>query len=54
MSNKLHTSNPIDMYKIGNATKNAVQSFENGIVQEHNYLEKVNSSLKSRKQKNKN
>ena len=54
MSNNLHVNNPVDLARVGNFTKNAVESFENGIIKEHNYLEilkikiinKIKSSMK--------
>ncbi|MEN8077681.1 hypothetical protein ABFP60_12030 [Clostridioides difficile] len=45
MSNNLHINKPSDLAKVGNFTKNAVESFENGIVNEHNFLEKVDNNL---------
>lgn len=47
MSNSSRNNNFSNIAKVGNFTKNAVQSFENEIVTEHNYLEKVNSNLKN-------
>lgn len=47
MSNSSNNNNLSNLAKVGNFTKNAVQSFENGIVNEHNYLEKVNNNLKN-------
>lgn len=41
----------IDMKAIGNYTKDAVQHFENSIVEKTNYLEKVDSELKKNKDK---
>ena len=51
MSNTLHVNNPVDLARVGNFTKNAVESFENGIIKEHNYLEKVNKNLKNKNNK---
>lgn len=45
MSNNLNINKPSDLAKVGNFTKNAVESFENGIVNEHNFLEKVDNNL---------
>ena len=45
MSKSSNTNNTYSMSKIGNFTKNAVQSFKTGIVTEHNYLEKVKNNL---------
>jgi hypothetical protein len=49
MSNNINIKTPVDLAKIGNFTKNAVETFENGIINEHNYLEKVNKNLKNKK-----
>ena len=49
MSNNINIKTPVDLAKIGNFTKNAVETFENGIINEHNYLEKVDKNLKSKK-----
>lgn len=49
MSNNINIKTPVDLAKIGNFTKNAVKTFENGIINEHNYLEKVNKNLKNKK-----
>ena len=49
MSNKINTNTPVNLVRIGNFTKNAVETFENGIINEHNYLEKVNKNLKNKK-----
>ena len=46
MSNNINSKSPVDLSKIGNFTKNAIESFESGIVNEHNYLEKVNKNHK--------
>lgn len=51
MSNNLHVNNPVGLAKIGNFTKNAVESFENGIVNEHDYLEKVDKNLHNKNNK---
>ena len=48
MSNNLHVNTPSDLARVGNFTKNAVESFENSIVKEHNYLEKVDKNLKNK------
>ncbi|MBM6819943.1 hypothetical protein H6A19_11460 [Clostridium saudiense] len=49
MSNNINIKTPVDLAKIGNFTKNAVETFENGIINEHNYLKKVNKNLKNKK-----
>ena len=49
MSNNINIKTPVDLAKNGNFTKNAVETFENGIINEHNYLEKVNKNLKNKK-----
>ena len=49
MSNNINIKTPVDLAKIGKFTKNAVETFENGIINEHNYLEKVNKNLKNKK-----
>ena len=46
MNNKINTNTPVNLARIGNFTKNAVESFENSIVNEHNYLEKINKNKK--------
>ncbi|WP_173391468.1 hypothetical protein [Clostridium sp. Ade.TY] len=35
----------VSAYKIGNYTKNAVENFEGNIVEQTNYLEKVDKDL---------
>lgn len=47
MSKNVRPSNSSHLASIGNFTKHAVESFEEGIVNEHNYLEKTNKNLKS-------
>ena len=42
----------LDMRNIGNFTKNAVENFEENIVNKHNYLEEVNANLKNKKDDN--
>lgn len=49
MSNNINNKSAKDIASIGNFTKHAVQSFENGIVNEHNFLEKVDNNLKNNK-----
>lgn len=49
MSNNINIKTPVDLAKIDNFTKNAIETFENGIINEHNYLEKVNKNLKNKK-----
>ncbi|MBX9138539.1 MULTISPECIES: hypothetical protein [unclassified Clostridium] len=51
MSNNIHVNTPADLAKIGNFTKNAIESFENCIVNEHNYLEKVDKNLNNKNNK---
>lgn len=48
MGNKINTNNPINLARIGNFTKNAVKTFEHGILNEHNYLEKINKNQKNK------
>lgn len=43
MDNKNHNNSFINMAKVGNYTKNAVENFEENIVNQTNYLEKVKS-----------
>lgn len=50
MANKINNINDYkNISSIGNFTKNAIKEFENHIVTETNYLEKVNDNLKSEK-----
>lgn len=51
MSNNINIKTPTDLARVGNFTKNDIESFENGIVNEHNYLEKVNRNLKNKNHK---
>lgn len=53
MSNDLHV-NPKKVAKIGTFTKNAVQNFENNIVNQTNYLEKVKRDEERDKEKEEN
>ncbi len=46
-NNLKNTSIPIS--QISNFTKHAVESFEENIVNQHNYLEKVHNNLSSKK-----
>lgn len=39
----------LNMKAIGNYTKDAVKNFENHIVEQNNYLEKVDKALKEKK-----
>lgn len=48
MNENVRPGNPPHLASIGNYTKHAVESFEEGIVNEHNYLEKTNKNLKSK------
>ena len=41
MNKQNKNTTPLDLSTIGNFTKNAIKSFENGIVNETNYLEKT-------------
>lgn len=50
MSKSKYNNNPINLAKVGNFTKHAIESFEEGIVNETDYLEKTNS-ISSRKNK---
>lgn len=45
MTNKNLKNNSIPMSQVGNFTKNAVESFEKSIGNQHNYLEKVQTNL---------
>ena len=38
----------LDLYKICNFTKNAVENFEENIVNKHNYLEEAAANLKNK------
>lgn len=38
----------VNPYMMGNYTKGAVESFEENIVEQTNYLEKVNANLKNK------
>lgn len=50
MVNKINNTNDYkNISSIGNFTKNAIKEFENNIVAETNYLEKVNNNLKNNK-----
>ena len=51
MSKNVNSINSSHLASIGNFTKHAVESFEEGIVNEHNYLEKVDKNLKSKTEK---
>ena len=48
MSKNVNSINSSHLASIGNFTKHAVESFEEGIVNEHNYFEKVYKNLKSK------
>ena len=49
MNNNTDINKVFDLSKIGNFTKNAVKSFENGIVNETNFLEKSHSNINKKK-----
>lgn len=38
----------INLSKVGNFTKHAVESFENNIINEHNFLEKVDKNINTK------
>lgn len=44
-------NSPLELYKLGNFTKNAVEQFEENIVTKHNYLESVDANLKNNRSK---
>ena len=48
MSKRNSKNFSIPISQVGNFTKHAVENFEEGIVNEHNYLEKVNINLKNK------
>ena len=48
MSKNVNSINSSHLASIGNFTKHDVESFEEGIVNKHNYLEKVDKNLKSK------
>lgn len=41
-----HNNNYSNMYKVGNFTKNAIENFEENIVNETDYLEKIKNQSK--------
>ena len=43
MTKATNNINPISIIKVGNFAKNAIKNFEEGIVNESNFLEKTNS-----------
>ena len=51
MSKKITENSSVNLYKIGNFNKNAIESFENNIVTQHNYLEKVHNTLNNNSSK---
>ena len=51
MSNNINIKTPTGLARVDNFTKNAIESFKNGIIKEHNYLEKVNRNLKNKNHK---
>ena len=48
MTNKYLNKNSISLYQVGNFTKHAVKNFEENIVNQHNYLEKVQKNLSNK------
>ena len=48
MSNKNYKNTSIPLSQVGNFTKNAVENFEESIVRERNYLEKVQNNLNNK------
>lgn len=46
---KTKVNNGLTMVKIGNYTKGAIESFEKNIINETNYLEKVDAALHEKK-----
>ncbi|WP_291637840.1 hypothetical protein [Clostridium sp.] len=48
MNEKDNQQKFINMKKVGNFTKNAVESFEENIVNQNDYLEKVKDSKESK------
>jgi hypothetical protein len=46
---RFKVDNGLTMVKIGNYTKSAIESFEENIVNQTNYLEKVHDGLKQEK-----
>lgn len=49
MSSRNYKKSSIPISQVGNFTKHAVENFEEGIVREHNYLEKVQNNLINKK-----
>ncbi|GAA0076465.1 hypothetical protein UT300005_08430 [Clostridium sp. CTA-5] len=45
MSKKTNEEKLLNMSRVGNFTKNAVENFEENIVEQKNYLEKVKNRL---------
>lgn len=45
MPNKDLNKNSTSLYQVGNFTKHAVETFEENIVRQHNYLEKAQKNL---------
>lgn len=41
----------IDAYKVGHFTKNAIEKFEENIINKHNFLEEVDKNLKNKDSK---
>lgn len=48
---KNNINSGIDAYKIGHFTKNAIEEFEENIVNKHNFLEQVDENLKNKDSK---
>ncbi|MBM6861540.1 hypothetical protein H9X78_13895 [Clostridium saudiense] len=49
MTNKNLNNNSIPISQVGNFTKHAIETFEKNIVNQHNYLEKVQNNLSNKK-----
>lgn len=49
MTDKNLNNNSIPISQVGNFTKNAIETFEENIVNQHNYLEKVQNNLSNKK-----
>lgn len=46
---KNSNNNSIPMSQVGNFTKHAVETFEENIINQHKYLEKVQTNLSNKK-----
>lgn len=49
MTGKNSNNNSIPISQVGNFTKHAIETFEENIVNKHNYLEKVQNNLSNKK-----